>query len=291
MKTKVHSKYLIVSPCGNNSTLFNSSWLKYKDDKNFDLCLLFYHENIVNSDLYKSVDFFYHLKGFKYHMIFNLLTNLHPEWLDIYDYFLLIDDDIDIDTLELNKLFELSRSFDTSISCASLSLDSFCSWPIFKNNPSCFLRYVGQIEVMAPLFNKETLKICLKTFLDNKSSWGLDSVWSFLLGYPKDKLIVFDCITMKHTKPVGKGELYTKLKINPEIEWESITRHYGAKKHNYIENGRLLNVSLNNMRLFYYNYKLIEFFNSQIRTIKDYDLTSRIKSRLNKKFRNNNTSV
>ncbi|MEI6088439.1 MAG: hypothetical protein WCR66_12660 [Bacteroidota bacterium] len=132
---------------------------------------------------------------------------------------------------------------------------------------------------MAPMFNRESLILCLKTFLENKSSWGLDSVWSFLLGYPKKKLIVFDCIIMKHTKPVGKGELYTKLNIDPEDEWDYVISKYGAKKHNYIENGRLLKVSKQSYRFLHYNYKFIEFLNSQIQTFKDYNLISRINNR------------
>ena len=36
------------------------------------------------------------------------------------------------------------------------------------------------------------LEKCLPSFIGNKSSWGVDSVWSKILDYPEDKLIVFD---------------------------------------------------------------------------------------------------
>ena len=39
----------------------------------------------------------------------------------------------------------------------------------------------------------------------------MDSVWSRLLGYPEDKLIVFDNVAMRHTMPVGGGELIKNL--------------------------------------------------------------------------------
>ena len=80
---------------------------------------------------------------------------------------------------------------------------------------------------------QSALKECLPSFIDNRSSWGVDSVWSKILGYPEDKMIVFDSVIMKHTKPVGGGELYEKIGIDPHLEWKNITDKYKAKKQNY----------------------------------------------------------
>lgn len=249
------TKNIIIAPCGNKSFLFKEAWLKYKNDKDFDICLLFYHDNIDNPENYKDADFFYHLKGFKYFMIDKLLTELHPEWLDQYDYFYFLDDDIEIDTHQINKLFSFSKAFKADISCASLTEDSFCSWPIFKHKTYHFCRYVGQIEVMAPLFSKEALRVCLPTFTGTRSSWGLDAVWPKLLGYPTDKLIIFDCVTMKHIYPVGGGELYKKIGVDPEKEWKEFTKLHGAKPSNLQEYNKLLIIS-NDSNWFTYYYNL-----------------------------------
>ncbi len=144
-------------------------------------------------------------------MIYDLLTKIRPEWLEQYDYFYFLDDDIEIETNQINRMFLLSRAFDSSISQASLTQNSFCSWPMFKQQPGNFCRFVGQIEVMSPLFNSDSLKKCLPSFIGNRSSWGIDSVWSKILNYPQNKLIVFDSVTMRHTQPVGGGELYQKI--------------------------------------------------------------------------------
>ena len=232
-------KNVIIAPCGNQSFLFRQSWLNNEAQRNFDLCLLFYHDHIEQPGLYEGIDYFFHLKNFKYKMVYELLVNIRPDWLEIYDHFYFLDDDIEISTDDINKLFDLSYLFGSSICCASLSADSFCSWPIFKQNSNCYLRYVGQIEVMAPLFNKQALKLLLPTFIETRSSWGLDSIWSKLLGYPQDKLIIFDRVIMKHTLPVGGGELYQKIGVDPKEEWNDITRKYNAKLENYREYGRL----------------------------------------------------
>lgn len=275
-------KNIVIAPCGNKAYLFRERWLQYKDEKEFDLCLLFYHEQINHPELYEGVDFFYQLKDFKYHMLHNLLTNIHPEWLDEYDYFYFLDDDIEIDTRQINRMFLLSRAMQSDISQAALSQDSFCSWKMFKQQQNSFCRYVGQIEVMAPLFTKEALKTCLPSFIGNRSSWGVDSVWSKLLGYPKDKLVVFDTVLMRHTQPVGGGELYQKIGIDPHDDWKAIIDKFGARKHNYQEYGRLQLVNEESNRMKYLFYKTKEFFARRAQAWRDYDLPSRVASRMNK---------
>jgi hypothetical protein len=273
------NRNIVIAPCGNRTTLFRDSWLKEKALREFDLCLLFYHEEIKHPELYDDVDFFYHLKGFKYHMISELFTRIHPEWLQQYDYFYFPDDDIEIETKQINSLFALSKGFDSAISTASLTKDSFCSWPIFKQNAGCFCRFLGQIEVMAPLFNRNALEICLPTFTGNRSSWGIDAVWSKLLDYPEDKLIVFDQVLMRHTQPVGKGELYNKLGVDPHLEWTEVTRRYGARKENYREYGRLSILNKKHQRIRFWMIRINSFFQKRKRAIHDYDLGSRVKSR------------
>jgi hypothetical protein len=276
------TRNIVIAPCGNKSYLFRESWLREKAIKDFDVCLLFYHEEINNPELYKEVEFFYHLKGFKYFMLNDLFANIHPEWLDRYDYFYFLDDDIEIDTVSINTLFSLSRAFRTSISCASLSKDSFCSWPMFRQQSNSFCRFVGQIEVMAPLFSSQALKTCLPSFTGNRSSWGIDSVWSKLLGYPKDQLIVFDEVVMKHTLPVGGGELYRKIQVDPHKDWDDVVAKFDARKQNYEEYGRLQRVNEKHSWMLFQLYKLRGFWVKVERAWRDYDLWSRIVSKKNK---------
>ncbi|MHA4847746.1 DUF707 domain-containing protein [Flavitalea antarctica] len=275
------SKNIVIAPCGNKSRLFKDSWLKASENRDFDLCLLFYHEEINDPSLYEDADYFFHLKGFKYHMLHELFTSLHPEWLDKYEYFYFLDDDIEISTDEINKMFYLSRAFQSAISQAALSPDSFCSWPMFKQQKNSFCRFVGQIEVMAPLFESQTLRICLPSFVGNRSSWGVDSVWSKILEYPENRLIVFDSVLMRHTLPVGGGELYKKIGVNPEDEWKAITNSFKARKHNYREYGRLQIVNRKTNWPIYAYHRSQESLARMLQIWNDYDLPSRIKSRSN----------
>ncbi|HXS35435.1 MAG TPA: hypothetical protein VN721_01950 [Flavipsychrobacter sp.] len=278
------TRNIIIAPCGNKSILFKESWLKHKQEKQFDVCLLFYHDTITNPELYSDVEYFFHLKGFKYQMINELLTRIHPEWLDKYEYFYFLDDDIEIDTRQINLMFLFSRAFGSWISQASLTKNSFCSWPMFKQQRNSFCRYVGQIEVMSPLFDASSLKQCLPTFVGNRSSWGIDAVWSKILDYPKDKLIVFDKVTMRHTLPVGGGELYKKIGVDPQEEWVEITERYNAKKQNYQEYGRLQLVDEHHNSIQFLLIKWRELLAKTKQTWNDYDLNSRIRNQ-KKRFR------
>lgn len=281
----MRGKNIVIAPCGNKSFLFSEAWLKDESERDFDICLLFYHEHINQPDLYRQIDFFFHLKDFKYMMLHELLVNLKPEWLDEYEYFYFLDDDIYITTRDINQMFISARAFKVSISQACLSSDSYCSWPMFKQHKSCFLRFVGQIEVMAPLFHRDALKVCIPSFTDSRSSWGMDSVWPKLLGYPKNKLAVFDSVVMKHTLPVGGGELYTKLGVNPHDEWRTIIKKYDAKLHNYKEYGRLKIFDVNNS----FSYPILNFVRESFailqRIIRDFNFGSRVKNRWNILFR------
>jgi hypothetical protein len=273
-------KNIVIAPCGNKSFLFREAWLKDEADRNFDVCLLFYHENIDRIELYEGIDHLFHLKDFKYIMLYKLFTQLKPEWLNEYEYFYFLDDDIEITTKDINRMFDASRLFGSSISCASLSADSFYSWPIFRQHPNCYLRYVRQIEVMAPLVDRAALKTILPTFIETRSSWGLDAVWPKLLGYPKDRLIVFDNVVMKHTLPVGGGELYLKIGVDPKEEWLYLTKKYAAKVYNY-EYGRLRPLTNNHNKVYRLQNSIRHKISTIQREIRDYDLFSRIKNKWN----------
>lgn len=274
------NKNLIIAPCGNSSTVFATDWLQNAEAKEFDTCLLFYHAEIKNPTLYEGVEYFYHLKDFKFKMIHNLLTAVAPNLLDEYEYFYFIDDDVTFNTAAINRMFAMSKLFDTWVSQASLSQDSFCSWPILKNKPSCVLRFVGQVEVMAPLFSRGALQQCLVSFNENKSSWGMDSVWPKILGYPTNKLAVFDDVVMVHTRPVGGGELYSKIKADPNEEWDNIIKKYDAIKDNFVEYGRLEYVTTEHNPMVQKAYKSREQLGRLRQRIRDKGLLAELRNQI-----------
>lgn len=273
-------KNIVIAPCGNKSFLFKEKWLKNPENRNFDICLLFYHEEIKEMNQYQDVDYFYHLKNFKFTMLHELFTTVRPDFLDQYEYFYFLDDDIDIDTESINRMFDISKGFDAWITQASLTLDSYCSWPILKHKDDCYVRYMGQIEVMAPLFSRYALEKCLDSFVVNRSSWGIDSAWSAILQYPAKKIMVIDEIQMAHTLPVGGGELYKKIKVDPHDDWDHAVKTYNAIKNNYVEVGRLLKVDEKYNKSIRFRVQISGFFNRIKQRINDLGIGWRIRNKL-----------
>ena len=213
---------LIISPVGDNS--LHSSWMG--DDVNFDLVLLYYgdNENIAQSYLYYT-PYVYTAKGEKYHLLKSFIQS-NLDFISNYKYIWFPDDDVSISTQNINKLFKIATQYELSIS--QPAMEGYISHEITKPIPNSLLRYTNFVEVLAPLFDKETLFKVYDTFNLNYSSCGYDYLWTHLLGYPKNKIAIIDDIIMAHTKPVGQS--YSRFPRAPWEEMNELLYLYNIKK-------------------------------------------------------------
>ncbi|MFM7853389.1 MAG: DUF707 domain-containing protein, partial [Flammeovirgaceae bacterium] len=119
-------KNLLVMPFGRNS--ITSNWIFDSANRPFDVVLLYYHQTIENPVLNTHNPHFtlYHLQDFKWPMI-QKLFQLHPQYLNQYDYFFFPDDDIEISLLAIHQLFIRAQQFGLHMSQPVLSKDSYKS--------------------------------------------------------------------------------------------------------------------------------------------------------------------
>jgi Protein of unknown function (DUF707) len=240
------TKNLVVMPFGNAS--IESSWIFNNSNRNFDVILLFYHPSITNPKLLHPNSSFkiYELQDFKWVMI-QKFFNQHPEYLVDYEYFFFPDDDIEIDLKTIHFLFKWTENYELSMSQPVLSRDSFKSWKVLRKKAVSGIRYLSSVELMCPLMSHQAVKELLPTFSLNKSGWGIDIVWGEMIRkkFGNKSIAVFDLLETKHTKPVGKGELYNKLgKSAFEERDEIFQKHQITKKKIYalsIRENNLLN--------------------------------------------------
>jgi hypothetical protein len=213
---------LIISPVGDNS--LHPNWAD--NHKNFDLVLIYYGDNETTAQSYTQyTPYVYTAKGEKYHLIKSFIsTNL--EFISTYDYIWLPDDDVDISTDNINRLFDTADEYKLSISQPSMG--GYVSHEITKPVLGSILRYTNFVEVLAPLFNKETLLKVYNTFDLNYSSWGYDYLWPHMLGYPQDQVAIIDDIMMVHTRPVGQN--YSRFPKQPWDELMDLLYSYNIKK-------------------------------------------------------------
>jgi hypothetical protein len=216
------NKYLIISPIGDES--LHPEWVREKT--NFDLVLIYYGDNeLVAESNIKYTPYVYAAKGEKYHLIKSFIES-NIEFISNYTHIWIPDNDVLISTEDINRLFEMATQYQLSV--CQPAMEGYVSHEITKPVPNSILRYTNFVEVLAPLFDLESLLKIYKTFDLNYSSWGYDYLWSPLLDYPKDKIAIIDDIIMTHTKPVGQS--YSRFPVSPWEEMNGLLYSYNIKK-------------------------------------------------------------
>lgn len=213
-------KNLIISPTGENTLVRN--WTCQA--QNFDIHLLYYSNNEDGFKTLQGENFIIQkVKGEKWHIIKNYLKT-NPQLIQEYDNFWFPDDDLLIDGVSINKLFDIHNEYNLWLSQpASIGHTSFK----LTSPQNCKLRHTSFVEIMCPLMSKETLLKLIDTFDITESGWGLDILWSKILEYPTDKIAIIDGIIIEHTNPVGQnyGNRFSK---SPMDELHDVMRKYSV---------------------------------------------------------------
>jgi glycosyltransferase involved in cell wall biosynthesis len=214
-------KNLIICAAGPNS--LHRNWLK--NERTFDIFLITYNKEAFNK-FKNDGELCIFKEGFKFNII---KKSIEEKLIDVshYDYIFLPDDDIYIGANDINRLFETAKNHSLDICQPSLSPQNY-SHLITVHNPGCLLRFTNFVEIMCPIFSRQSFSLCLPSFDENKSGWGLDYLWHKLLGYKEDKLAVVDSVQAVHTrKPNVQGNIYdNKQIIDPSYEINELLKKY-----------------------------------------------------------------
>lgn len=226
MKVAVKTpRNLIVLRAGNAS--LHRAWIAGVPD--FDLFISYYGN--TPGRFRDDGDFYEERTGPKWSCIAELLE-AHTDLLNDYDAFWFPDDDLSVDTDTLNRMFAFFHAFDLSLAQPALTRNSYCTWKTLLQDPGCHLRFVGFVEVMAPIFSGAALRVCRATFSESRSGWGLDWVWPTLCRQNGLKgIAVIDATPVWHTRPMGGGELYAKNReLDPRSDAVRVIRQYGLQE-------------------------------------------------------------
>lgn len=158
-----------------------------------------------------------------------IFANLADVW-SLYDAVAFFDDDIAISTEAMNQLFLTGMSLGLNLWQAALTHDSYHSHAHTLQRADSFVRRVGMVEIMMPVFSRRALKICWPTLGECKSGYGLDYVWPKLLA--NQGLAVVDAIAAKHTRPIQSEDWISDGKT-PFQEWSELERKYQLKAWKY----------------------------------------------------------
>jgi hypothetical protein len=197
----------------------------------FDVAHISFDTIPPDFDISKSMKTF-SFKGFKHHILYNILNTHWPEVFNKYKYIWLPDYDVDFGTVDdIVRLFDEAESNDCNICQPSLSQDSFRSFELVVNRNKNGFRRTNFVEIMCPLFKSEVLKNLLWTLKITYSGWGQDIIWAKELKY--EGLGIVDSVVVKHTKPVGSQHWQLPNRINADRELELVLELMGIQKDDW----------------------------------------------------------
>ena len=226
-------KYLVVVRAGDTS--LHPQWLRGSGERSWDLIVHAFGETCPWVDE-EGVEVIRatgaEKQGPKLRAMHALYGRRRSDFLS-YDYVFFPDDDLAADLETINLIFVLCQHFKLDYAQPALTHDShMAGWGITMENRSFLLRYTTFVEVMAPVFSRSFLELCIPTFTENVSGYGLDILWSSWVTSPW-KIAILDACPMKHTRPPFQGQLYKTIKemgASPEGELIALIKRWHLVK-------------------------------------------------------------
>ncbi|MBD0384329.1 DUF707 domain-containing protein [Paenibacillus sedimenti] len=217
-------RFLVIARVRDDS--LHKEWIKPSKYKNFDLYLEYYGDG--GSDFRSDCDFYSEGKETKWPRIYKIIQK-YREHIFKYDAVWIPDDDISVDCKTIHNMFKTFMKYELSLAQPALTMDSFYSHKITRQQKKYVLRYTSFIEVMVPIFSNKALQKCWKSFKLSQSGWGLDNIWPKFLAFPNNKIAIIDKTPVKHTRPVGGGTLYQDIQGSSYDELHRIRKQYNVK--------------------------------------------------------------
>ena len=228
MEINNKKRNLIILRCGKNS--LHKKWINI--NANFDLFLLPYENFIAKTE--KNCTLFPLMPGQKWPAISKFIKE-NIDLVSNYDFIMMPDDDLLITALKLNKLFNQLSIDKPALSQPSLSYKSYYSHFITLKFPGLYARETSFVEIMTPIFHIEALTSLLWTFSLNSSGWGLEPLWFKVINSTnfskcKSKLIIYDNISLTHTRKVGGQNRGIGIKDkDPDFERNQLLKKWNLR--------------------------------------------------------------
>jgi hypothetical protein len=200
------------------------------EKRNFDVLLNHYDDrpSIPNPD----ADIVVYQRGTKTTAISNLLE-VESDLLLSYDAVLFLDDDIDLTTRDIERLFATMVEHGLDLAQPSLSPESDCIWHVFKQpNVGGGVRRVNSVEIMMPCLSRRVLQKIGWVFSESVSGFGVDLLLGHVMAQQGETIAgVIGSVVARHEKKINdeSGAFYNFMRnsnINPKMELWSIVKRF-----------------------------------------------------------------
>jgi hypothetical protein len=192
-------------------TSLHKHWLNGDNRlRNFDLHVSYFGDRDI-SEIVQGLDITATAeKGAKFPGLVECLSKLGSR-VSQYDYIGFPDDDLYAAGQTWNRFFEIVAELRPALAQPALHRSSFYSYPGLLQVPRFLARWTNFVEVMTPVFSSTSLARALPLFSENRSGWGMDSLWPELFQAQDHTLCVVDQTPILHTRAVRSGPLYSVL--------------------------------------------------------------------------------
>lgn len=167
---------------------------------------------------------------------FNLFSKLYSS-LPEYDYYVLIDDDINLKGDDILKIVDAMEQRGCGVASPSHSPQGHISWPIMKTVEGSDIREAVFVEMTVVVFSRAELKIFLDAYTpynDQMVGWGIDYIIHSVCTKP---FLIFDNISVTNPtnqqKGIAKREIQEYLgNTNPAAMWHKVLMN---PNNNFVE--------------------------------------------------------
>lgn len=188
---KPKRRFLVFSSIDTNRSAY-THWLE-SNKRNYDVVLYVYNGELNDC----RADYVVNKKGFKFQNFFDFSCKYN---VFHYDAVWIVDDDIQITTEQINKLFNIFDNYGLWLGQPSYDDETSSAWKISFVDNNYLLRFTNFVENGVVIISRDALKICLPTLQYIRSGWGADFVWPTLLNFPSKKIAIIDDVQCHHPK-------------------------------------------------------------------------------------------
>jgi len=196
----VSKRNLVLSRVGKEHRLHSLLGIDPRD-RSWDLAVSVYDEGLqLRPD--DGIEYLHRARGGKWDGIYAFFQD-HPELLEAYDYFWLVDDDIEASASQVDSLFRYVAEQAFEIAQPALTPDSFYSHRLTMQCPGFSHRQTNFVELMLPVLSRNVLNQVYPLFKATRSGRGIDWVWYRFASRPHESVAIIDAIAMPHRRPLN----------------------------------------------------------------------------------------
>lgn len=183
-------RFLVFSSADGDRSTYRQ-WIADDHQRSFDLALYVYHGSIDDH----RVELIREQKGFKYPNFHHLSEHYD---LSGYDAVWIIDDDIEIASTDIERLFRIFTEHRLLMAQPAYASDSATAWNLLLVDPHYQLRFSNFVENGVALFSAPALERCVNAMQDIKTGFGAEFLFMHLIQPAPEQVAVIDAVICRH---------------------------------------------------------------------------------------------